>query len=101
MPAIHLVERVNNVKRLPAPGEWESGYWFLSEESAEKLVGGDIYLHTGQQDASHFGGTILGYRVEQSGSDTDGKIVFRFAATMEHKGVFQREGWGQEKSVRW
>jgi hypothetical protein len=54
VPTIHFVERKNNVRRMPdAPGEWESGYWVVSEESAHRLVGGDLYLHSGQNEPSH------------------------------------------------
>ena len=102
MPAIHLVERLNNVKRLPdSPGAWESGYWVVSEDAAKRLIGGDLYLHSGQHEPSHFGGTILGYRVHQGG-DVDGRIVFRFRATVGHKGVNAgKEGWGNEKKLVW
>jgi hypothetical protein len=40
MPAIHLVERLNNVSRIDRDrNEWESGYWVVSEETAQRLVG--------------------------------------------------------------
>jgi hypothetical protein len=102
MSAIHLVERLNNVRRVPdAPGEWESGYWGVAEESAQRLVGGEIYLHSGQAEPSHFGGNILSYRVHRGGAE-DGRIVFRFRATAAHRGVQAgREGWGNEKKFEW
>ena len=45
------------------PSIWESGYWVIAEATAERLVGADLYLHSGQLDASHFGGKILSYYV--------------------------------------
>jgi hypothetical protein len=100
MPTIHLVERLGNVHRIDRDrNEWESGYWVVGEETAQRLVGGDIYLHDGQNEPSHFGGTILGYRIHRGG-DVDGRIVFRFQASVSHKGVMtDREGWGNEKKI--
>ena len=105
MPSIHFVERLNNVKKLPdAPNEWESGYWFVSEETASKLTGGKLYLHSAQNAPSHFGGEILGYRVHQDSSrlDINGRIVFRIRATHEYKNIVTgRDGWGNEKKLVW
>jgi hypothetical protein len=103
MASVHLVERLNNVRKVSTdPPVWESGYWIVSEETAARLVGGDLYLHTGQLEASHFGGTILGYRVHKGGTETDGRLVFRIAPTAAHKGVSTgREGWGNEKKYVW
>ena len=68
MIAIHFVERTDNVRKTDRTrNEWESGCWPVPEETAQKLVGGMIYLHRSKQQPSHFGGEILSYRVEQSG----------------------------------
>lgn len=72
---------------------WESGDWYVSDEAAAALVGGDLYLHTAQDAPSHFGGRISGYRALPTG-----RIVFQFVPTMEHKNVRTgREGWGMEQ----
>lgn len=103
MASIHLVERLNNVRKISTdPLVWESGYWVVAQETAERLIGGDLYLHTGQLDASHFGGSILDYRVHEDGTELDGRLVFRIAPTPAHKGVSTgREGWGNEKKFVW
>ena len=103
MASIHLVERLNNVHRLTVdPPVWESGYWVIAEETAARLVGADLYLHSGQLVASHFGGRILGYRVHNDGTELDGRVVFRIQPSLEHKGVSTgREGWGNEKKLVW
>lgn len=103
MASIHLVERLNNVHKLSAdPPVWESGYWVISKEAAERLVGGDLFLHSGQLEASHFGGKILSYRVHRDGTETDGRVVFRIAPSPAHKGVLTgRDGWGNEKKFVW
>jgi hypothetical protein len=95
-----LVERLGNVQRINRDeNAWESGYWVVGEETAQRLIGGDIYLHDGQNEASHFGGTILGYRIHHGG-EVDGRVVFRFRARVSHKGVKTgREGWGNEKKI--
>lgn len=105
MAAVHFVERLNNVRPLPnTNGEWESGYWVIAEDTAQRLVGGNLYLHSGQNEPSHFGGEILSYRVhrDESAPDIDGRVVFRIRPSRAHKG-FQtgREGWGNEKKLVW
>lgn len=104
MPSIHFVERKNNVRKIPnAPGEWESGYWVVSQSTADALVGGDLYLHENQDAASHFGGVILSWRLvaDPSTPDLNGRMVFRFRATPEHRGVrVGPAGWGNEKNIR-
>jgi hypothetical protein len=105
MAEIHFVERKNNVARVPnTADEWESGFWVVAESTAQQLIGGDLYLHSGQTKPSHFGGKILSYRVhrEGSGSEIDGRLVFRIKSSAVHKGVLTgREGWGNEKKIVW
>lgn len=104
MPAIHFVERIGNTWKVSQPSvehEYESGYWVVSEETARKLIGGDIFLHDGQNEPSRFGGKILGFRVHSGGAE-DGRLIFRFQATAGHRGVkTPREGWGNEKKITW
>jgi len=102
MSSIHLVERLGNVHCVDKEKqEWESGYWVFNEETAQQLVGGHIYLHRGQDKPSHFGGKIIAFHVHPSGTEA-GRIVFRFHAAIECKGVIAgREGWGNEKKIVW
>ena len=105
MAAVHFVERLNNVRRIPdADGEWESGYWVVAEDTAQRLVGGDLYLHSNQSEPSHFGGAILSFRVhkDQVVTERDGRIVFRIRPTQAHKSFpAGRDGWGNEKKIVW
>jgi hypothetical protein len=105
MPAIHLVERKNNVRRVPdSQGEWESRYWAIAPDTAQRLIGGDLYLHSGQNEPSHFGGKIVSFRVHQDATqpEIDGRVIFRIAASSDYKGVITgREGWGNEKKLVW
>ncbi|MEY4979787.1 MAG: hypothetical protein RLZZ352_2057 [Pseudomonadota bacterium] len=104
MPSIHFVERIGNTWKVPNPTmqhEYESGYWVVGEETAQKLVGGDLYLHDRQNEPSRFGGKILGYRVHKGGTE-DGRVIFRFQATSNHRDLkTPREGWGNEKKIVW
>jgi hypothetical protein len=102
MPAVHLVERLDRVRRIDRDRmEWESGYWAMPEETAKQLVGGDLYLHRAQSEASHFGGKILSYHVEPSGPEV-GKIVFQIQFGLAYRGVKAgRGGWGNEKKFVW
>ena len=104
MGTIHLIERLGNMERIDKEkNEWESGKWAVSEETAQKLVGGYLYLHHGQDKPSHFGGKILSFRVlpETEGA-LAGRIVFRFLPSIEFKNVKAgQEGWGNEKKLVW
>jgi hypothetical protein len=94
MPAVHFVERKNNVHRvLDAPGEWESGYWVIAEETAHRLIGADLFLHSRQNEPSHFGGKIVSFRIHRDGSDIDGRIVFRIKPTQRR--CHRTRGLGQ------
>ncbi len=105
MPAIHLIERGIHPKNLrqtnKEKSEWESGFWVVADETAKKLIGGHIYLHHGQDVASHFGGEIVNYYIQQTG-DESGRVVFQFVAGKEFKGIkTDRTGWGNEKKIVW
>lgn len=105
MATIHLIERGDfpeNLVRLDAAAhEWESGFWYVSKETAERLVGGTILLHEAQDKPSRFGGEILGYRVVEDGPDT-GKVAFRFRASKDAVGRRSGPGgWGMEKRIDW
>lgn len=104
MPSIHFVERKNNVRRVQGTvDQWESGYWVVAHETADRLVGGDLYLHARQDSPSHFGGVILSWHAvdDRSKPDIDGRIVFRIRFTPEHRGRRTGpEGWGNEKNIR-
>ena len=102
MPAIHFVERLGNTKRIPdTDHEYECGYWAVSEATAQRLIGGDLYLHDKQKEPSRFGGKILGFHVHPDGVEA-GRIVFRIRASLEHRGVLTgRAGWGNEKKIVW
>ena len=103
MGTIHLIERLGNMERIDKEkNEWESGEWAVSEETAQKLVGGNLYLHHGQDKASHFGGKILSFRVLPDSLANAGRIVFQFLPSMEYKNVKAgQDGWGNEKKIVW
>ncbi len=94
MPHIHLVERVPSVSKIDREKNvWECKYWQVDEETAQKLVGGQLYLHSGKQQPSHFGGEILSYRLQDSGEKA-GQVIFAVRADADCKGVKAvRTGW--------
>ena len=47
-----------------ATATWRSGRWDLSEQDAQALVGGWLYLHPDKASRSEFGGIVLRYEVE-------------------------------------
>lgn len=97
---IHLIEKHDRLNRVSDEEElWESGYWTVPIETAEELLGGDIYLHSMKAKPSKFGGVIKSYRLEDS-PEFEGKIVFTFLADIEHKNVLtSKESWGMDKKI--
>jgi hypothetical protein len=100
--AIHLIENLCLFKALDlSADEYESGYWALSPETADRLHGAHIYFHPTRAKPSYFGGQIIDHRVEEAG-EYEGRIVFRLRAAMDHKGVTtDRRGWSMEKKIVW
>ncbi len=106
MSAIHLIEKNVTSQGLKLvnfkAGLWESGYWKVTEETAKRLVGGNIYLHSGWSVPSHFGGRIDSYTVHiAAGSDVDGRIIFQFTFHAECKQVLAPSGAAGEKRISW
>jgi hypothetical protein len=106
MPAIHLIEKAGTAQGLKpinfTAGLWSSGYWKVSEETATKLVGGSIFLHTAWSAPSHFGGAITSFSVHNApGTDVHGRIVFAFTALPTGKGVKAPAGAAGEKRIAW
>lgn len=107
MPKLHLIERINALKPIDKDNnEWESYCWAIAEDTAEKLIGGQIYLHRAQDKVSHFGGTILSYRVlgpDANGQfEVPGRIVFRFKASMDCKNIkVEKDKSWMEKKIVW
>lgn len=97
---IHLIERMGHMKCLDKPSAlWESRWWAVSTETAERLVGGRIFFHKAQDKPSFFGGNITGYSVETEGQWT-GRVIFTFVTGLEFKGVKAgNTGWGMEKKI--
>ena len=95
---IHLIEPFNNFSKL-SDNVWESGSWKLDEDKAQKLVGGEIYFHKKRQEPSFYGGTILGYRVEQDGQ-YQGRIIFKLQHKKSCRNVrTDRAGWTKEIKI--
>ena len=98
MSTIHFVEKATRFERVPeTKDEWESGFWRLSPAAAERLVGADVYFHDAKSVRSHFGGKVLGSRVQVGGAFS-GLTVLRFRYTKDHRGVSGGKGaWGVER----
>ena len=95
---IHIIEPVNRFVKLD-DNVWESGAWKLTEDRAQKLVGGEIYFHKKRTEPSFYGGTVLGYRVEQEGQDTR-RIVFKLQYKKECRNVrTDSTGWSNKIKI--
>jgi hypothetical protein len=95
---IHLVEPLNHFVKVK-DNVWESGSWRLDESEAKKLVGGEIYFHKKRQEPSFYGGTILGYRVNQDG-EYPGRIVFILQHSQSCRNVrTEKSGWIKDVKI--
>ena len=95
---IHLVEPLNHFVKLQDK-VWESGWWKLDEDKAKKLVGGKIYFHKKRPEPSFYGGTILGYMVDQDG-EYQGKIIFKLQHSQSCRNVStDKSGWTKDVKI--
>lgn len=98
---IHLIEREGRLAPVQRGSqEYESALWAVAEETAQKLVGGEILFHKAQSEPAFFGGVIQSYRVQPDG-EWQGRIIFKFIADpVRLRGTRAgREGWGMEKKI--
>jgi hypothetical protein len=95
---IHIVEHVNNFVKID-DNVWESGWWNVDEKNAEKLVGCEIYFHKKREEPSFYGGTVLGYRIEEDGPYV-GKVVFKLQYKHACRNVrTDKSGWNKEVKI--
>jgi hypothetical protein len=105
MPTLHVIERGDFPENLTClnkeKNEWESGFWAIIPETAQRLVGGTICLHEAQDKRSRFGGEILSFRIATE-EKHKGRVAFRFRATQEARDVRAGlDNWSQEKKFCW
>jgi hypothetical protein len=91
MGKIHLVARrsdqhASNFYRL-RDGVYLSGWWAFSDDAAQRLVEGSIFLHETKNVASRYGGRILGYRHGPVGTADEGRIGIEFEFAESSRGV--------------
>ena len=76
MKNIHLIEKSASYNRVEGTeDEWTTGTWTMGHQTAQSLIGGNVYLHTAQKAPCYLGGEILACE-----SVGDGRyiIYFRF-----------------------
>jgi len=100
MNAIHLIQKDSKLTPTPVDGStglYKSGFWKVSPQKAESLLGGKIYFHEKRATPSFFGGTIVDFYIQESDPWKD-RIVFRFQPDRTCKGVKSgSDGWSMEK----
>ncbi len=74
---------------------YESGNWIVADETANKAVGGRLYLHESRAADAWHGGTIVSWT---PAANEPGRKVFRYRVEGPFR-VRLREGWGQEKAI--
>jgi hypothetical protein len=97
MPAkVHLIEKNGRFKKIAGQAH-ESGFWTVTPQKADSLIGGDIYFHKKQTEPSFFGGRITGYRIHEVNDEFYGKIIFCFEYSPAHRNISAgKGGWGNE-----
>lgn len=95
MGKIHVIARERAGLSVDSiSGEAASGDWAISDETANALIDGEIYLHDTQEGPSYYGGKII--RVDRKG----GRKVIIFKPKKECKNIkTDKEGWSQEKKI--
>ena len=77
---VTLIDKTNHI--------YESGKWDLNLVEAQKLVGGDVYLHESKQEKSAFGGKVLDvYESTADDVSRSKRVSIKFQFTPEHRGV--------------
>lgn len=96
--SIHVLGRTNNFKKL-GDNIWECGWWKLTEEQIQGLIGSNIFFHKHKLEPSFYGGTIRGYRVQNEGP-YEGQIVFEFEFQQTCRNIStDRKGWSLESKI--
>jgi len=73
---IHLIEKSARYNRVAnTEDEWTTGTWTMGHETAQSLIGGNVFLHTAQKEPCYLGGKILACEPVGDGRYT---IHFRF-----------------------
>lgn len=88
-PALPNIEPVDR-----KAGIWQSGYWQMTEQRVQWLIGGRVYFHHFQTAPSYFGGVILEIKMvpEHSGRAL---IIFRYEEACRNSRT-PKQGWAQE-----
>jgi hypothetical protein len=73
-------------------GLYSSSAWDVAQWRADALIGGKIYIHTGQKTASIHGGTITAFEKHENG-----RFTFFYTAELACKGSIVGN-WSQEIS---
>lgn len=102
MPTLHLLNQQGDQYPQPKelkPGVWETGYWYLSETRAKKLIGHPLHLHRTKAGPSFLAGRVASYRRELYTNPSTGhsnrRTVFIFRESPDCQFRTESEGWSQ------
>jgi hypothetical protein len=91
---IHCICKTGESHEPQADGSFASGKWRLSDELAEELVGGCIYLHEKQKAVAWHGGTIKFWHY----AEDSGRKVFYYVVDGDYQ-IVRPENWAQEMAI--
>lgn len=74
---------------------YETGNWYINDDTANEFIGGRIYLHEKQDEPAWHGGTIKSWRVSPEDST---RKVFTYEVDAPFR-IKCKNGWGQEKAI--
>lgn len=60
MQDIHLIEKSAGYNRVAGTeDQWTTGTWKMANDTAQSIIGGNVYLHTAQLAPCYLGGKVL------------------------------------------
>jgi hypothetical protein len=98
--SIHFVCRGRKNVAVVQHPTYTTGYWGVSEDGADKLIGGMVYLHETKRETSYFGGRVASWRyaTDDDTAEHSGDIIFTIQANADGKD----QPWsGQVHSMAW
>ena len=98
--SIHFVCRGRENVAVVQHPTYTTGYWGVSEDGADKLIGGMVYLHETKGEPSYFGGRVASWRYATDDDSVEhaGDIIFTIQTNADGKG----QPWsGRIHSMAW
>ncbi len=91
--AVIINSDINTPKKISS-GVWYSAAWFISEKTAQSLIGGLFSIHSKQKDDSHHQGIVMGYE-----KVADGRFAIIYRSINGSVSGKSLTSWSQEMAI--